>query len=132
MSVSEVRGTIGVLAVDDQALFRSAAMAVVDATPGFEVVGAAASGAEALRLTAQLRPDLVLLDVRMPGMDGVETARRLVAGEPGAVVVLVSLEDSADVAALAQGCGAVAFVAKERLCPALLASLWDAHGHRLA
>jgi DNA-binding NarL/FixJ family response regulator len=130
MSASDGCRTVAVLTVDDQALFRTAAMAVVDATPGFEVVGEAASGEEALQLSARVRPDLVLLDVRMPGMDGVETARRLAEFDPGVVVVLISLEDTADVAARAQGSGAVAFVAKERLCPTLLSSLWDAYRRR--
>ena len=76
---------IGVLTVDDQPLFRSAAAAVVDATPGFEAVGEASSGEEALRLSSELRPDLVLLDVRMPGIDGIETARRLAATRPETV-----------------------------------------------
>ena len=75
--------SIGVLTVDDQPLFRSAAAAVVDATPGFEAVGEASSGEEALQLSSELRPDLVLLDVRMPGMDGIETAQRLAATAAG-------------------------------------------------
>ena len=71
--------TVGVLTVDDQQVFREVAVAVIEATPGFEPVGQAASGEEALRLLETLRPDLALIDVRMPGMDGVETARRLAA-----------------------------------------------------
>ena len=82
-----------VLTVDDQAVFRRAARALVAATPGFEDVGEARSGRQALRLVDELDPDLVLLDVRMPGMDGLETARHLAAAHPRTVVILVSVEE---------------------------------------
>ena len=75
---------VTVLAVDDQEIFRRAARSLIAATPGFEQVGEASSGAEALTLAADLRPNLVLVDVRMPGMDGLETARRLADSEPDA------------------------------------------------
>ena len=65
-----------VMTVDDQEVFRSAARAVVDATPGFESAGEPASGEEALALVDGTKPELVLVDVRMPGLGGVETARR--------------------------------------------------------
>jgi DNA-binding NarL/FixJ family response regulator len=119
---------IGVLTVDDQPLFRSAAAAVVDATPGFEAVGEASSGEEALRLSSELRPDLVLLDVRMPGMDGIETARRLAATRPETVIVLISIDDIGDIAPRARLAGAAASVRKQTLCPRLLEELWAAHG----
>src|SRR5829696_277048 len=102
MSPSHTSRKVGVLTVDDQTLFRMAAAAVVDATAGFEAIGEAASGEEALRLSSALRPDLVLLDVRMPGMDGIETARRLAVAQPDTVVVLVSIEDMTDIAPLVQ------------------------------
>ena len=82
-----------VMTVDDQEVFRSAARAVVDATPGFESVGEPASGEEALGLVDEAKPELVLVDVRMPGLDGVETARRLRRPHPELVIVLVSLDD---------------------------------------
>ena len=87
---------ITVLAVDDRAVFLRAARELIAATPGFEQVGEAASGAEALALAADLRPDLALVDVRMPGMDGIETARRLHASDPDMVVVLISLDEVPD------------------------------------
>ena len=65
---------VRVLTVDDQAVFRGIAREVIDATPGFEAVGEAASGEEALAAVARLDPQLVLLDVRMPGLDGVDVA----------------------------------------------------------
>jgi two-component system, NarL family, invasion response regulator UvrY len=122
--------TVGVLTVDDQAMFRTAALEVIEATPGFEAVGEAASGEEALRLAEALRPELVLVDVRMPGMDGIETARRLVAGDPGTVVVLISLEDASHVSVEAKRAGAAAFVRKQDFCPTMLTRLWATHRGR--
>ncbi len=90
MSQTEVR----VLTVDDQVVFRRAAQDVIAATPGFEPVGDAESGEDALGEVERLRPELVLLDVRMPGIGGVEAARRIAAAHPETVVVLISIEDS--------------------------------------
>ena len=83
---------VRVLAVDDQAIFLRAVRQLLRAAPGFEQVGEARSGEEAIARVAELRPDLVLLDVRMPGMDGIETARRLLAERKPPAVVLISLE----------------------------------------
>jgi two-component system invasion response regulator UvrY len=121
---------VEVVTVDDQAIFRAVARDVIEATPGFRAVGEASSGEEALRLVDELEPQLVLLDVRMPGMDGIETARRLRAAHPAPVVVLVSLAESADLPSSAGACGAAALVRKQDFRPALLRSLWSAHGRR--
>ena len=94
MSQTEVR----VLTVDDQVVFRRAAHDVIAATPGFEPVGDAESGEEALAEVERLRPELVLLDVRMPGIGGIEAARRITAAHPETVVVLISIEDSEEFA----------------------------------
>ena len=93
---------VRVLTVDDQAVFRGIAREVIDATPGFEWVGEAASGEEALEAVARLAPQLVLLDVRMPGLDGIEVARRLRATHPDTVLVLISIEDPIDLPSAAQ------------------------------
>jgi two-component system invasion response regulator UvrY len=119
---------VGVLTVDDQEVFRELARLVVEATPGFESLGEVASGEEALPAVDDLNPDLVVIDVRMPGMDGVETARRITAAHPGAVVVLISVEDPLDISSAAETSGAVALVRKEDFKPALLVELWELHG----
>jgi DNA-binding NarL/FixJ family response regulator len=118
------------MVVDDQPPFRRAARAVINATEGFEAVGDAESGPEALRYADQLQPDLVLIDVHMPEMDGLDTARRLTESHPGCVVVLVSLNALEVPASAVTNCGAVAFVRKQELRPATLRSLWLAHGAR--
>jgi DNA-binding NarL/FixJ family response regulator len=120
-------GNVTVLTVDDQAVFRRAACDLIAATPGFEEVGQAASGSEALELAAALRPDLVLLDVRMDGMDGVETARRLFAADPQTVVVLISLNEVPEVASAMAG-GVAAHLRKQELSPRALREVWDSHG----
>lgn len=119
--------TVGVLVVDDHAVFRRSARAVIDATAGFESIGDAASGLEALARADELHPDMVLMDVRMPGMDGVEAARRLSKCHPKSVVVLISLEDLRDLPAAASSCGAVAFVRKQDFGPRTLRGLWRVH-----
>jgi two-component system, NarL family, invasion response regulator UvrY len=119
---------VRVLTVDDQALFRGIAREVIDATPGFEVAGEAATGAEALAAVETLAPQLVLLDVRMPGMNGVEVARRLAATHPRTVVVLISVEESVDVPSAAQLAEKVPFVRKRDFGPRLLRRLWATHG----
>jgi DNA-binding NarL/FixJ family response regulator len=121
---------VRVLAVDDQPLFRRAARAVVDRTPGFELVGESADGASALDLARDADPDIVFVDVRMTGMDGIETARRLHAEDPTRVIVLVSSDAVRDVSQLAARCGAAAVMSKQWLNPRLLRGLWVAHRRR--
>lgn len=116
------------MVVDDQLSFRRAARAVIDATPGFVMVGEAASGTEALHRADHVEPDLVLMDVYMPEMDGMEAARRLTKAHPICVVVLVSLEDFDDPPSVAAACGAADFLPKQDLGPAVLRDLWAAHG----
>lgn len=119
---------VGVLVVDDQTPFRRVALEVVEATPGFEPLGEAASGEEALALVAELSPELVLLDVRMPEMDGIETARRLSTAHPGGVVVLISIDDAAELPREVESCGAKALIRKQDFGSLALRRLWDAHG----
>jgi DNA-binding NarL/FixJ family response regulator len=119
---------VTVLAVDDHPIFLDAARQLVADTPGFEHVGEATSGPEALELAAVVHPDLVLLDVRMPGMDGIETARRMTALGLQAVVVLVSLEETSDLPASLATVGAAAHLRKQDLSTSALREIWAAHG----
>jgi chemotaxis response regulator CheB len=120
---------VTVLTVDDQPVFRRAVGDLIAATPGFEEVGQAASGSEALELAATLRPDLVLLDVRMDDMDGIETARQLLAAECDAVVVLISLNEAGEAAEMCAAGGVAAHVRKQDLSTRTLRELWATHGH---
>ena len=117
-------GEVRVLIVDDQELFRRAMGTVVEETEGFVVVGAAASGEESLARSAELAPDLVLMDVNLPGIDGIEASRRLTEPPGGPVVVLLSTydEDEFDI----DGCGAAAYVAKAAFGPDRLSEAWAA------
>jgi len=117
---------VRVLTVDDQAVFRAIAREVIDATPGFESVGEVANGHEALAAVARLNPQLVLLDVRMPGMDGVEVARRLRATHPDTMVVLVSIEEAVDLPSATLLSQTVPLVRKQDFGPRLLAGIWRA------
>jgi DNA-binding NarL/FixJ family response regulator len=118
---------IRVLIVDDQEPFRRAMAAVVTATDGFTIAGTVTTGEESLDAVAELHPDLVLMDVNLPGIDGIEAARRLTADPDGPVVVLLSTYDVDQVDL--EGSGAAAYVAKADLGPDRLSAAWlDAQG----
>ena len=114
---------VRVLIVDDQEPFRRAMAAVVEATDGFEVGGYATTGEESVAAAAELRPDLVLMDVHLPGIDGIEATRRITAAPDAPVVVLLSTydEDQFDL----DGCGCRAYIAKAAFGPDRLAAAWD-------
>ena len=121
---------IRIATVDDQRPFREAARALVTAMPDFELVGESADGEEALRLVRESDPDMVLLDVRMAGLDGIEVASRLTAEDPSRVIVLVSSGDLRPLSGLARSCGADALVNKHWLTRNLLRGLWAVHRRR--
>ncbi|HUY22093.1 MAG TPA: response regulator transcription factor [Acidimicrobiales bacterium] len=115
---------ISVLIVDDQMPFRLAARSVVGATRGFTVVGEAKSGEEAVDKVAELAPQLVLMDINMDGISGIEATRRITTAHPEVRVVLLSTYDADDLPADARTCGAVAYVHKEQFGPDVLTSAW--------
>ena len=115
---------VAVLIVDDQAPFRRAAAAVVKVTGGFDVVAEADSGEEAVELAGTLAPQLVLMDINMGGISGIEATRRITAASPDVVVVLVSTYQSDDLPADATTSGAVAYVNKEEFGPQVLQDVW--------
>lgn len=113
-----------VLLVDDQEPYLRAMAAVVEETPGFEVVGRALSGEDAVQLAATLLPDLVLMDVNLPGIDGLEATRRILRRQPALTVVLLSTYDEEAGAAFVAASGASSYVTKAAFGPDRLAEAW--------
>jgi DNA-binding NarL/FixJ family response regulator len=111
-----------VLIVDDHAEFRALARAMLE-RGGFEVVGEAVDGAETLMAVAQMRPEVVLLDVQLPDVNGFDVARALCEGEDAPIVVMVSTRDAADFGGRLERSGARGFIAKSRLSGPALAEL---------
>lgn len=109
-----------VLVVDDQAPFRAIARQVVELTPGFTVAGEAESGEDAVRLAAELAPQLVLMDINLPGISGIEATRQILAAAPATLVVLLSTYGESDLPADALACGAQRYVHKEDFEPGVL------------
>ncbi|PZR94208.1 MAG: DNA-binding response regulator [Candidatus Nephthysia bennettiae] len=105
--------SIRVLLVDDQALLRSGMRMVLEEQPGLTVIGEAADGDHAIRLAAQLRPDVILMDVRMPGTDGIEATRRIVADTPTCRVLVLTTFDLDEYAYSALRYGASGFLLKD-------------------
>jgi two-component system invasion response regulator UvrY len=116
---------VGVLVADDRPPFRHAVRTILGATPGFELLGEAVSGEDAVALTRALGPDLVLMDVMMPGIGGIEATRRIRAGTDATVVVLVSSYPEQDLPRGAHDCGAAAFLPKEGFGKQVLEELWS-------
>jgi DNA-binding NarL/FixJ family response regulator len=115
---------IAVLIVDDQAPFRLAAAAVVEATAGFGVVGVAGSGEEGVLLAARLHPDLVLMDLQLPGIDGWAATRLLTASPSPPAVVVLSGGSVVDVQEQVLASGALCYLAKAAFDPGSLSRAW--------
>lgn len=119
---------VRVLLVDDQPEFLRAMAAVVEETPGLVVAGAASTGEECLSLVVKLLPDLVLMDVNLPGIDGLETTRRLREGDAAPVVILLSTYDDDAGQHFVTDCGAAAYITKSDLGPDRLEQAWSRAG----
>jgi DNA-binding NarL/FixJ family response regulator len=115
---------VGVIVVDDQAPFRRAAKAILAATPGFDLLAEAVSGEHAVALARSLKPDIVLMDIKMPGIGGIEASRLITAASAAPLVVLVSSYRERDLPADVGACGAVAYVAKEGFGRGVLENVW--------
>ena len=118
-------GDVRVLVVDDQAPFRRAAQAVLMMTDGFDSIAEAESGEAAVEAAADLHPDLVLMDINLGGINGIEATRRIMAAHPETVVILLSTYNADDLPADARDSGAIAYVHKEEFAPNLLEDIWE-------
>lgn len=118
---------VRVLIVDDQAPFREAARDVVELADGFEVVGEAESGEASVEAVKELQPDLVLMDINLPGINGLEATRQIVQNNPDQVVVLVlSTYEAEEMTLQALEAGAVAYIPKAQFGPDELEEAWAA------
>jgi len=120
-----MNAAISVIVVDDQAPFRLAARAVLRRAEGFELVGEAGNGGEAVTLARDVHPDVVLMDINMPEMGGIEATRKILAELPETFIILCSTYDVSDLPPDAAASGARAYVHKEQLGGKVLRQLWD-------
>jgi DNA-binding NarL/FixJ family response regulator len=114
---------VRVLIVDDLPPFRRVARAVIDASDGFEAIGEAGSGEEAVLVSRLLLPDLVLMDVNLPGIDGLEATRRIRSQQWAPVVLLLSTWETEDSGGAVE-CGAAEYITKSRFDPDCLELAW--------
>ncbi|MCX4964602.1 response regulator transcription factor [Streptomyces sp. NBC_00654] len=115
--------SVRVVLADDQPLVRAALNMVITGTPDVEVVGEAGTGAEAVRLTAELRPDVVVMDIRMPGMDGIEATSLITGGPTAAQVVVLTTFDDDEYVYGALRAGASGFLVKDMALDGILAAI---------
>ena len=120
---------IRVLLVDDQAAVRRGLLMRLQLEPDIQVIGEASTGREALSLAQALSPDVVLMDVEMPDMDGIEATAALRQAVSASTVVILSIHDDAQTRRRAQAAGAVAFVEKRGATDSLLAAIRQAAQH---
>ena len=115
---------VRVMVVDDQAPFRRAAQAVCAMTAGFDCIADAESGEDAIDKADALDPDLILMDINLPGINGIEATRRITEAHPKTTVVLLSTYNADDLPSDARASGAVAYVHKEDFGPNVLEDVW--------
>jgi DNA-binding NarL/FixJ family response regulator len=130
MSEDEAVPPARLLIVDDHDLIRESTRLMLEGVPDLEVVGEAVNGRHALELCRQLRPDLVLMDVRMPDMDGLTATREIKKEMPAISVLMVSAYESEDYRREAARAGATAYILKDAERHQLLEAVHEALGHR--
>jgi DNA-binding NarL/FixJ family response regulator len=115
--------TIRVILVDDQSLIRVGLRRLIEQTPDIEVAGEAGTGADAVQLARDTRPDVIIMDIRMPGMDGIEATRLITAGETAARVLVLTTFDDDDYVYGALRAGASGFCVKDMALEDLLTAI---------
>ena len=118
-------GPVKVLVIDDSDVFQAACRAVVRSIPSFVDVGEASTGEEGLSLAATVDPDLVVVDIVLPGIDGLETCRRLRARNPAPLVVLCSVDDDPRVPGLNLPCSDSPYISKTAFSRSALLEIWS-------
>jgi DNA-binding NarL/FixJ family response regulator len=101
-----------VMIVDDHKMFRDGLRGLINAEPGMEVVGEAVDGREAIEVARRLAPDVVIMDISMPGMNGIEAMRHLIKERPGVKVIMLSMYSSGPLVQSVLAAGAVGYVLK--------------------
>jgi len=119
---------VRVMIVDDQQPFRAAARAVLSRVAGFQLVAEVDSGEDAVSTCASSAPDLVLMDINMGALDGIEATRLITAADPSIRVILVSTYALDDLPPGARTSGAIAYVNKDELSPKMIRRLWESGG----
>ncbi len=117
--------SVRVLIADDHLLFAEALRAMLSADERIEVVGLAASGEDAVTQTDDLEPDVVLMDISMPGMNGVEATRQIVGTKPGARVLMLTGSDAQEDVDAARTAGAAGYMTKDRIAAELVVAILD-------
>ncbi len=120
--------TVNVMVVDDQQPFRDAARAVVERLNGFEIIAEAESGEDAVVKVDELQPDIVLMDINMGGIDGIEATALITSRHPSTMVVLLSTYELSDLPPAARTSGAAAYVNKDDFGGRILRRLWENAG----
>ncbi|GAC1345419.1 MAG: hypothetical protein NVSMB29_19620 [Candidatus Dormibacteria bacterium] len=118
--------TARVLIVDDQEPFRSVARMVVESTDGFDVVGEAETGEASVIAARELQPDLILMDVNLPGIDGLEATRQILAESKRVIIVVLSTYEIEEYGPRVAESGAVAYIPKSDFGPDRLTEAWAA------
>lgn len=120
--------TVRVLIVDDQEPFRSVARTVIEMTDGFDVIAEAASGEEAVERAGELDPDLILMDVNLPGINGLEATRQILARSDSTVILVLSTYEAGEYAPRVAESGAAAYIPKSEFGPDRLIEAWEQAG----
>jgi DNA-binding NarL/FixJ family response regulator len=127
-AAAKSHGPIRVLIADDHRLFAEALEAILASESAVEVVGRARNGAEALELALELEPDVVLMDISMPVMDGVEATRRILEARPAACVLMLTGSNAAVDVDRSRDAGAAGYVTKDRIASELVEAILGAAG----